>query len=96
MKPRVFIPMHWQERPEVAIDFARRARTPLNTEVLALTKPGVVANLTFHDQLLDIHIIEPPKATSASCRSLPPGVWNRRCLGGDDPFADTDLPVDIE
>lgn len=42
MKPRVFIPMHWQERPEVAIDFARRARTP-NTEVLALTKPGVVA-----------------------------------------------------
>ena len=23
MKPRVFIPMHWQERPEVAIDFAR-------------------------------------------------------------------------
>ena len=25
-KPRVFIPMHWQDRPEVAIDFARRAK----------------------------------------------------------------------
>ncbi len=35
-KPRVFIPMHWQDRPEVAIDFARRARTP-QTEVLTLT-----------------------------------------------------------
>ena len=94
MKPRVFIPMHWQERPEVAIDFARRARTP-NTEVLALTKPGVVANLTFHDQLLDIHIIEPPKDFGelpiAPARRVEP-----QRPAGDDPFADTDLPVDIE
>lgn len=94
MKPRVFIPMHWQERPEVAIDFARRARTP-NTEVLALTKPGVVANLTFHDQLLDIHIIEPPKDFGelpiAPARRVEPQMPE-----GDDPFADTDLPVDIE
>ena len=92
MKPRVFIPMHWQERPEVAIDFARRARN-LNTEVLALTKPGVVANLTFTDSLLDIHIIEPPKDFD----ELP--VASRRPDGmpaeGEDPFADSDLPVDI-
>ena len=39
-KPRVFIPMHWQERAEVAVDFARRGKTP-QTEVLALTKPGM-------------------------------------------------------
>ena len=94
MKPRVFIPMHWQERPEVAIDFARRARTP-NTEVLALTKPGVVANLTFNDQLLDIHIIEPPKDFGelpiAPARRVEPQMPT-----GDDPFADTDLPVDIQ
>ena len=66
-KPRVFIPMHWQDRPEVAIDFARRAKTA-QTEVLAMVKPGTVANLTFTDDLLDIHVIEPPK----DLEDLPP------------------------
>ena len=93
MKPRVFIPMHWQERPEVAIDFARRARN-LNTEVLALTKPGVVANLTFDETVLDIHIIEPPKDFD----DLPIAPARRpeeTIIEGEDPFADSDLPVDI-
>jgi len=94
MKPRVFIPMHWQERPEVAIDFARRARN-LNTEVLALTKPGVVANLSFTDELLDIHIIEPPK----DFEDLPIAPARRpvetAVADGEDPFADSDLPVEI-
>ena len=94
MKPRVFIPMHFQDRPEVAVDFARRARTP-QTEVLALTRPGVVANLTFSDTLLDIHIIEPPKDFD----DLPPTPARRSDMDmnpEDDPFADTDLPVDIQ
>lgn len=98
LKPRVFIPMHWQERPEVAIDFARRARN-LNTEVLALTRPGVVANLVFTDSVLDIHIIEPPKGFEDM--PIPPrrgdAVLPQGNAGfGDDmrdPFADTDLPV---
>jgi len=96
MKPRVFIPMHWQERSEVAIDFARRSRTQ-QTEVLALTKPGVVANLSFSEELLDIHIIEPPKDFD----ELPVAPAKRpepsAALPGDenDPFADSDLPVDI-
>ena len=91
-KPRVFIPMHWQERPEVAIDFARRARNA-NTEVLALTKPGVVANLTFDETLLDIHIIEPPK----DFEDLPVAPARRPEVidPAEDPFADSDLPVDI-
>ena len=63
--------------------------------MLALTKPGVVANLTFHDQLLDIHIIEPPKDFGelpiAPARRVEPQMPE-----SDDPFADTDLPVDIE
>lgn len=93
LKPRVFIPMHWQERPEVAIDFARRSRTP-QTEVLSLTKPGVVANLSFTEELLDIHIIEPPKDFDEL-----PLTPNRRpddAAEGEDPFADSDLPVDIQ
>lgn len=95
MKPRVFIPMHWQDRPEVAIDFARRAKTP-NTEVLALTKPGVVANLNFGDRMLEIHIIEPPKDFGdlplAPMRRLDPKAVKHE---GEDPFIDSDLPVDI-
>ncbi len=88
IKPRVFIPMHWQERAEVAEDFARRARNNI-TEVLSLVKPGVVANFTFREDLLDIHLIEPPKDLS----DLPSG--GRIGYDGDDPFADTDLPVEI-
>lgn len=94
MKPRLFIPMHWQDRPEVAIDYARRAKTSL-TEVLALVKPGVVVNLTFTDALLDIHIIEPPKDFG----ELPIAPMRRpegHESGGDDPFMDSDLPVDME
>jgi len=96
IKPRVFIPMHWQDRDEVAIDFARRARNS-STEVLALTRPGVVANLTFSSAGLDIHIIEPPKDFD----ELPVAPAKRpepsAALPGDenDPFADSDLPVDI-
>lgn len=96
LKPRVFIPMHWQDRPEVAIDFARRARNQ-NTEVLALTRPGVVANITFEDTLLDIHIIEPPKdldelPLAPRRRPEPAGPL----ADGEDPFADSDLPVQID
>ena len=94
-KPRLFIPMHWQDRPEVAIDFARRARTP-QTEVLAMTRPGESATITYDDRILDIHIVEPPK----DLNDLPPTPARRpdyRGLGetGEDPFADTDLPVDF-
>lgn len=96
MKPRVFIPMHWQDRPEVAIDFARRARNS-NTEVLSLVRPGVVANLTFNDSVLDIHIIEPPKGFDNM--PMPAGHRPEPLAklpdDGNDPFADSDLPVDL-
>lgn len=94
-KPRVFIPMHWQDRPEVAVDFARRAKTP-QTEVLAMTKPGMVANMTFTEALLDIHIIEPPKELNdlPPVPARKPDPYGER--DGDDPFMDTDLPVDIQ
>ena len=92
MKPRIFIPMHFQNRPEVAVDFARRSRNP-QTEVLAMTRPGVAAHITFGEELLDIHIIEPPKDLD----EFPPTPLRRPELPlEDDPFADTDLPVDIQ
>ena len=88
-KPRIFIPMHWQDRPEVAIEYARRTRNN-QTEVVALTKAGTIANLSFSEEVLDIHIIEPPKELDDQIYPL------RRPSGsGLDPFADTDLPVNL-
>ena len=88
-KPRVFIPMHWQDRPEVAIEYARRTRNS-QTEVIALTKPGTIANLTFNDDVLDIHIIEPPKKMEDQLRPA-----RRPGSPLSDPFVDTDLPVEL-
>ncbi len=38
-RPRIMIPMHWWDRPDVALDFARKNRTP-HTEIIALTRDG--------------------------------------------------------
>ena len=94
-RPRLFIPMHWQDRPEVAVDFARRARTP-QTEVLAMVHPGESATVTFDEKLLDIHIVEPPKDFGDLPLS-PARRPDHRGIGesGEDPFADSDLPVDL-
>ena len=89
-KPRVFIPMHWQERAEVAHEFARRARTS-TTEVLALTKPGIVANITYSNNHIDIYIIEPPKEYDVRTRPLVKFEGGNK----EDPFVDTDLPIDL-
>ncbi|MBN1777752.1 MAG: MBL fold metallo-hydrolase [Clostridiales bacterium] len=92
-KPRLFIPMHWQERPEVAVDFARRASTP-NTEVIAITHPGETATITYSDNYIDVHIVEPPKdLTDMSVTS----AYQPKHTPKDpsDPFADSDLPVDL-
>ena len=78
----------------MAIDFARRAKTA-QTEVLALTRPGEVADVRLDDDLLGIHVIEPPRDVN----DLPPAPMRRPAKpvpAGEDPFADTDLPVDLQ
>lgn len=86
-KPRVFIPMHWQERTEVAEEYARRTRNN-QTEVIAMTKAGTIANLSFEGDMVDIHIIDPPKEIEDLTRRK-----GRRTVDESDPFAETDLPV---
>jgi len=96
IKPRIFVPMHWQDRPEVAYDFARRSKTS-QTTVLALTKPGEQATITFAEKTLDIHIIEPPKDLSELA-----AVGSMKLETPDteeptkNPFEDTDLPVNFD
>ena len=87
-KPRLFIPMHWQGRAEVATSFARKGRTKY-TEVLALTKPRERAELEFGKHELHIHVftIMPPIDKKDEDVAV---------FDANNPFTDTDLPVKLE
>ena len=91
VKPRLFIPMHWQGKPEVATSYARKGRTKY-TEVLALTKPRERAELTFEENELHIHVYSPPRDPLTG--QLVPDV-QLNAYSPTDPFSDTDLPVKI-
>ena len=107
VKPRLFIPMHWQGRSEVAVDFARRAKSK-TTEVVAMTKPGEYAQITFSDASIFLHIVEPPQekkdekkpAEAGSLKSIeditPTAHVTLEAYNQNDPFADTDLPVSLD
>lgn len=90
VKPRLFIPMHWQGRPEVALDFARRGRTKY-TEILALTKPRERAELAFMENELRIHVFNLPK--DAFKETEKEREVKLDAYTANDPFSDTDLPV---
>lgn len=91
VKPRVFIPMHWQGRPEVAVNFARQGRTKY-TEVLALTKPRERAELAFADHELRIHVF---KLAADAYSDQDDRDVDLIAFSPDDPFSGTDLPVKL-
>ena len=97
VKPHVLIPMHWQGRSEVVLDYARKGRTRF-TEILAMTKTRERADIEreiiktedgMEKEELRLHMHTPQK-----------GLYDdEKEETGDDqanPFRDTDLPVDIE
>lgn len=88
VKPRLFIPMHFQNRPEVATSYARQGRTNY-TEVLAMTRPRQRAEVTFDDMTLRIHVFTLKEMQQEMAnRDVKLDSYNK-----DDPFTDTDLPV---
>ncbi len=97
-KPRVFIPMHWHNRREVATGYARRCRTKF-TEGLALTLPREKAEITFEARGLDIRVFPTEeredklrhKKRSDNVEAV------REVLSSyeeNDPFAESDLPIE--
>lgn len=90
VKPRLFIPMHWQNRPEVATSYARQGHTNY-TEILALTRIRQRAELTFDEMTLRIHVftLKEMQAEKAK-REVKLDSYEK-----DDPFMDTDLPVTL-
>lgn len=91
VKPRLFIPMHWQNRPEVALEFARRGRTKY-TEVLALTKPRERAELAFTENELRIHV---RTMAAEALREKEEKDVALNVYAPDDPFSNSDLPVEL-
>ena len=87
VKPKLLLPMHFWGRGEIAQEFARRARTQ-ETVTLALTRPGERLRLERgEDGALTAHLLE--SAGYAAQAEMGP-------FDGDNPFSDTDLPVQFE
>ena len=102
VKPRLLIPMHFWGRAEIAMEFARRSRCR-QTEVMALTRYGEQISLDFTDDgYIDVSLLTPPEVVISS-RTAPielPVVElpepRTPAYDPEDPFSDTDLPVDIK
>ena len=102
VKPRLLIPMHFWGRAEIAMEFARRSRCR-QTEVMALTRYGEQISLDFTDDgYIDVSLLTPPEVVVSS-RTAPielPVVElpepRTPAYDPEDPFTDTDLPVDIK
>ncbi len=92
VKPRLVIPMHWQGRPEVAIEYVRRGRTKY-TDFLAMTKPRERADITFDKNELRLHVHTP---VAGLYDDEPEQPKEETPFAEEDPFTDTDLPVDMK
>ena len=87
VKPSVFIPIHWQGRPEVAVSYARTGHTAF-TEVVALTKLREAAVVVFGEFDFQVRKLPVPDFPASGEPDEKPGVRE-----GGDPFTGTDLPV---
>ena len=87
VKPRLFIPMQWHGRKEVAVDYARRSRTRY-TELVALTVPREQAQITYRDSSIVTKTLPPSYKLANDVRL--------DSLAQDDPFSDSDLPVSLD
>ncbi|NLC33586.1 MAG: hypothetical protein GX781_09875 [Clostridiales bacterium] len=94
-KPRIFFPMHWSNRAEIAEDYARRMHT-VHTTVYALTQARQTAVIDFS--------VSPPlvrdslaerKLIGRSANAIANDHINLSAYISEDPFSETDLPVDL-
>lgn len=91
MKPRLMIPMHFWERPEVIREYARRSRSA-QTEMIALTTPGDMILLEFDDQqAMTVHMQNASATPTAKSQKVELDAYDYT-----NPFSESDLPVDME
>ena len=89
VKPRILIPMHYFNRPESAVEYARTA-TCRTTEVIAMPGNGDVLLMDEDEQgYLNLSIPELPEEPSEP----EPAVPADPLLPENDPFLESDLPL---
>lgn len=92
-KPRLLLPMHFWGRGDVMTEFARRSRTR-DTEIVALTSPGQAIVLDIEDDgFMNITLQTPspvPAAEEEKERRVDLAGYE-----GEDPFHESDLPIDL-
>jgi len=94
VKPRLMIPMHFWQKNEIAVEFARRSRSR-ESEVLAMTKPGEKIRLEFTDDgYMVINILDNKRTDSVFADR--DGYIDLDKYEEKDPFQDTDLPVKFD
>ena len=93
-KPRLLLPMHFWGRSDVMVEYARRSRTR-ETEIIAMTNHGQAIRLDIEeDGFMNISLLSLPvqyQTTSADAQQVNLGGYE-----GEDPFHETDLPIDMD
>lgn len=93
VKPRLLLPMHFWNRSEVIVEFARRNRTR-ETEIVALTNSGQAIGLDIEDDgFMNISLMAAPNLSLLS--STMGESVSLESLEGKDPFFETDLPIEM-
>ena len=94
-RPRLFIPMHFWNKAEVIQEFARRTRTN-QTEVIALTQPGERMMIELDEEdYMTINILPPDVPLPEGMPTYTQDV-DMTGYDGNDPFWETEEPVDME
>ena len=93
VKPRLLLPMHFWGRHDVITEFARRSRTR-ETEIVALTSPGQAIRLDIEDDgFMNISLLPPPALPMEA--EIGEQHVSLEGYEGEDPFHETDLPIDM-
>ncbi|NLG56818.1 MAG: hypothetical protein GX540_00235 [Clostridiales bacterium] len=92
IRPRVFFPMHFGERAEIANEYARRALTR-RTVIFSLTQPRESALVDLSASLPIVRSTAPGRHGRSGIRR---GSVDLSAYTQEDPFSQTDLPVSLE
>ena len=91
-KPRLLLPMHFWRRGDVVAEFARRSRTR-ETEIIALTTWGQSIRLEIEEDGFMNIAMQTPRYAGAGMN--PEQNVSLAGYEGEDPFHETDLPIDM-
>ena len=97
VKPGLFIPMHYWGRTDMITDFARRSRNR-QTEVIPMIRQGDRLELDVGEDGAVSALYDPAPVENIRRRPAEPDEPAAEADGeaaGEDPFEDTDLPVDF-